>query len=164
MTNNGLDFLQKEEGYKLTVYPDSRELPTVGTGHLITSTDLKKWNLTPDTVIGKTITKKEAADLLNSDLDRFEKTVKDTIKVPLKPHEKDALISFAFNVGEGAFKTSSLAKRVNAKANATDIIKAFSLYHTPNLQKRRAREARLFLTGKYSNSLTPSELNTYFIS
>lgn len=164
MSREGLSFLKNEEGYRLSVYPDSRGIPTGGTGHKITTKDLTALNATLNNVIGKKISPELAASWLKYDLDRFEKVVRDSIKVPIKKFQRDALISLAFNIGESAFKKSSLAKKINTgKASPLDIIIGFSQHDDPSeLIDRRAVEARLFLTGNYSNTITSSEVSTYY--
>jgi lysozyme len=137
------------------MYKDVKGLPTIGVGHLITSKEPQ--------LLTATLTKGQIKRILDKDLDRFEKVVKDTIRVPLKQNQKDALIHFAFNIGENGFRSSSLAKLINSKASDQDIIRAFSQWRTPaQLEERRAKEARLFLTGNYSPYLSASDFNKYF--
>lgn len=155
VSSKGLDFLKVLEGSKSKMYKDVKGLPTIGVGHLITS---KEPSLLTATLSGAQINK-----LLNKDLDRFEKAVKDTIKVPLKQNQKDALVSLAFNIGENGFKNSTLAKRINSGASKDSIIQGFSMWDSPIvLSSRRAKEARLFFTGNYSNALPSSDLKTYY--
>lgn len=155
ISSDGINFLKTLEGFKNKMYPDSRGLPTIGVGHLIKPNEQNLKTIT--------LTDQQVRDLLDKDLDIFEKAVKDTIKVPLQKHQFDALVSFAFNVGVNAFKGSSLAKAINGRKGNDAIIQAFSQYRTPALlAKRRAKEARLYLTGNYSNLLANSEYNQYF--
>ena len=44
---------------------------------------------------------------------RFEEAVRRQIKVPLTPNEFAALVSFTFNLGEGALHESTLRRRLN---------------------------------------------------
>ena len=83
-------------------------------------------------------------------LRRFEKHV-DGLNIPLKKHERDALISFAYNLGSirGGFRKA--LKRGN-KALA---MRKMMLYvnaggkRLRGLVKRRKAEVRLFKYGKY---------------
>lgn len=155
ISSDGLNFLKLIEGVRYKMYRDSKGLPTIGVGHLIKSNEKN--------LLTATLTNQQVNDLLDKDLDEAENAVKDTIKVPLQKHQFDALVSFAFNVGPNAFKGSSLAKAINSRLGNDAIIKAFSMYRTPSvLAKRRAKEARLFLTGNYSDLLANSDYNQYF--
>ena len=63
---------------------------------------------------GQTITKKQAEKYLRDDVDEAVKTVQGSVKVKLKQNEFDALVSFVYNVGPGAFKCSTLLKCLNS--------------------------------------------------
>ena len=63
---------------------------------------------------GLTIGEPEAERLLRLDLQRFEDSVSKSVKVHLTDNEYAALCSFAFNVGCGAFESSTLLRRLNA--------------------------------------------------
>ena len=67
-----------------------------------------------DVYPGQVITEAEAEALLVKDLKRFEDAVKRLITVPLTQHEFDAIVSFAFNCGEGALQDSTFRRRMNA--------------------------------------------------
>ena len=56
----------------------------------------------------------EAEVLLRDDVRKFTYGVTELVKVPLANNQLCALISFAFNVGLGSFKNSTLLKLLNA--------------------------------------------------
>ena len=88
---------------------------TIGVGH--TGKDVRP---------GMRITREQSRTLLMSDLQRFIARVEKTIKVPLNDYQFGALVSFCFNVGEGAFASSSLVKKLNAgnyKAVPSELLK-----------------------------------------
>jgi len=101
---DGLKKLMEWEGCELRVYKDAAGLPTIGVGHLIHHNE----------DFSKGITTTQAQDLLMSDLTRFEMAVNRLVTVPLTQAQFDALVSFAFNVGVGAFQKSTLLKKLNA--------------------------------------------------
>lgn len=155
VSSKGLDFIMKEEGIRNKMYLDSKGLPTIGIGHLILPTEKH--------LLTKTLTDLEVKNLFKKDIARFEAAVNDAILIPIKQNEFDALVSLAFNIGESGFKKSTLAKRINLRTPDIDIIKAFSMWKNPSvLINRRAREARLYLTGNYSHPLASIDLNKYF--
>jgi lysozyme len=62
------------------------------------------------------------------------------------------LVSFAYNVGLGALKSSTLLKRVNANPNDPDIERQFNRWNKgggrvlKGLTNRRRNEANLYFT------------------
>jgi lysozyme len=53
--------------------------------------------------------------LLGQDLEGAERTVNEAVTVPLNQNQFDALVSFTFNVGNGAFRGSTLLKLLNQR-------------------------------------------------
>lgn len=104
ISDNGIEKLMEWEGVVLHVYNDAGGLPTIGCGHLIQ----------PGEDFSKGITHDQAFTLLKKDLERFESAVNDLVTVPLEQNQYDALVCFSFNVGVGAFKASTLLKKLNA--------------------------------------------------
>lgn len=103
MSPEGIKKLMEWEGTVLTPYKDAAGLPTIGTGHLIQ----KGEDYT------KGLTEEGAAELLRRDLVRFEAAVNQYVTIPLSQNQFDALVSFAFNIGTGAFRSSTLLQKVN---------------------------------------------------
>ena len=103
MSPDGLKFLMKAEGVVTHIYKDAAGLPTIGVGHLIRKGE----------DFSKGLTTSEAMDLLAKDLVRFEEVINATVTVPLTQNQYDTLVSFAFNVGDGAFQKSTLLKKLN---------------------------------------------------
>jgi lysozyme len=94
-------------------------------------------------------TQQECDDAFAEDMDGFEQQVTALVKVPLKQHQFDALVSFAYNVGVGNLRSSTLLR----KLNAGDYDGAALEFHRwnrsngkvlPGLVRRRAAEALLF--------------------
>lgn len=114
----GIQFIHEVEGSSKVMYRDSKGLPTIGVGHLLTEDELKTERVS---IGGKLIgwkyglSEAQVNQLLAQDVARFEKDVNQTIKVPLKQHEFDALVSFALNIGTGAFSPDTgVVKVLNA--------------------------------------------------
>lgn len=102
-------------------YPDSGGEPTIGVGHLLTLKERKTKTL----VIGgvsvdytKGLTRQQCFDLFAQDLIPVEKTVNESVKVPLTQNQFDALVSFVFNIGNYAFKNSTLLLKLNQERYA----------------------------------------------
>jgi GH24 family phage-related lysozyme (muramidase) len=107
LTPEGWTLLKTWEGCRLSAYPDpaSGGAPwTIGYGHT-----------GPDVVPGLTITQQEADALLQKDVADAACAVERLLPgVSLLPRQRDALISFCFNVGVGALETSTLRRRLLA--------------------------------------------------
>lgn len=91
------------EGTKYVPYLDVVGVPTVCTGHT-----------GPDIIMGKTYTEAECQALLNKDLRAVANQIDPLIKRPIPDTTRAALYSFAYNVGAGAFRQSTLLKKINA--------------------------------------------------
>ncbi len=139
---NGLAFIKSEEGERLTAYPDSRGIWTIGVGHT---------GMVDNQPIAKdlSISQNKSTDLLLSDLAWVEKTISDKVKVPLTQNQYDAICSLIFNIGATAFIGSSVLKYLN-KGNYLQAASAFLLWKRAGndaniLLPRRQREKALFL-------------------
>lgn len=95
--------IQSQEGIKYTTYLDPVGIPTVCAG--VTGPDVK---------MGKTYTKQECDALLYKHMQPAIKAVDESLKVKLNDYQKAALYSFTYNAGVGAFKSSTLLKKLNA--------------------------------------------------
>lgn len=116
-SDKGRKLLAKWEGDIHHVYRDQAGLPTIGIGHLLTRRELManvvyiKGAAIP---LDKDITEQQSLDLLAQDLKPAEAEVNNHVKVPLTQNQFDALVIFAFNIGEGGFESSSALRDVNA--------------------------------------------------
>lgn len=137
---NGVQLIKSFEGCILRAYKDAVGIWTIGYGH------------TGDVLPGMEITIIQAEEYLKSDLFKFEKSVSAYVTIPLTQDMFDALVSFTYNVGIGAFKSSTLLKKVNRG----DIEGAAGEFNKwiyagkkilPGLVKRREAEKNLFLKG-----------------
>jgi hypothetical protein len=96
-------------------------------------------------------TAEEAEAGLRREIAKFERAVVRLVTVELNQNERDALISFAYNCGEGALARSTLLKKLNA-GDRKGAAGQFKLWNKGGgrvlrgLVDRRAREATLFLT------------------
>ncbi|MDT5293348.1 MAG: lysozyme [Acidobacteriota bacterium] len=116
MSQHGLGLLTQWEGCELEVYNDSAGLPTIGVGHLLTKSELSSGKIVIGGVPVKYsggITQQQAEDLLAQDLAPTTQAVTNGVKVALNANQFDALTSFTFNVGIGAFTSSTLLKVLN---------------------------------------------------
>ncbi len=104
VTREGRELIEAFEGFSPTVYICPAGYPTVGYGHVVL----------PGEAFDRPLTQAEADDLLSRDLPRYEWAVCRLIGVPLSDPCYDALVSFTFNLGEGALQASTLRRLINA--------------------------------------------------
>ena len=104
ISQKGTDLIKRFEGCRLSAYKCPAGILTIGYGH--TGSDVHP---------GMTITQNEADRLLKMDLVIHCNNVNNLVKVPLTQNQFDALVSFEFNVGYGALKTSTLLRLLNNK-------------------------------------------------
>lgn len=142
------ELVTKFEGFFSDAYPDpgSKDgLPiTIGYGST-------RWEDGSLIKLGQKITKEHAIALRNLEINDTMKFVNSVIKVPLNQKEFDAIVSFTYNVGNGALKSSTMLKRINNKEDKILIAKEF-LKWTKNdgkvmlgLVRRRLVESLYFL-------------------
>ena len=136
------------EGLVLNSYPDpatNGEPYTVGYGTTIYPDGTK-------VKLGQSITKEQAEQYLKHDIDTFAKNISPLIKSTLNPNQFGAIVSFAYNVGVGNLKSSTLLKKVNANPSDPAISNEFSKWNKANkkvmvkLTKRRVAEATLYFS------------------
>lgn len=140
MSQQGIDMLKGFEGLRLRAYLDQGGVPTIGYGH------------TAHVEMDDVITEEQAEDFLKTDIHEAELEVQRSVPYGLAPHQFDALVSLAYNIGNKAFRKSTLVK----KMVASDILGAaneFLMWKFVNgkvsngLIKRRQKERQIFLTG-----------------
>jgi lysozyme len=133
----GLALIKRFESLQLDAYLCPAGVLTIGYG--CTS------KVTP----GMRITEQEALKRLQDDLEPAEQCVERWVTVPISDNEFSALVCFTFNVGSGAFKGSTLLRKLNADDRA-GAAQEFGRWVKGGgvvlngLVKRRKAEAQLF--------------------
>lgn len=138
ISDAGLSIIKRFEGLRLVAYRDGGEVWTCGWGH------------TRDVGRLTTCTKEQAEAWLREDVASAEMAVNKLVEMPLKQNQYDALVSWVFNVGIGAFGKSTLLKRLNQGEMelAADEILRWNKDNgkvVPGLANRRKEERELFL-------------------
>lgn len=130
------------EGCVLHTYLDSVGISTIGVGHVVR----------PGESFPNGISREQALTILAQDVQVAEKAIDVDVKVSLTQNQGDAIASFIFNVGVGAFATSTLLKKLNTgdlQGAADEFLK---WTHgggkvIQGLVNRRQAERELFLKG-----------------
>jgi GH24 family phage-related lysozyme (muramidase) len=165
ISDKGLSIIKEFEGYarrlpngNCAAYQDylgngKYDIPTIG------------WGCTEGVKMGDVWTRKQAEDALRKELTRFENAVTKLCKFKPTQNQFDALVSFAYNVGEGGLAKSSVLRL----ANSGDFVGASRAFNAwtkaqgvtlPGLVKRRHMEAALFLSDSVQNdepAIAPDE-------
>lgn len=104
----GMLSITSSEGFsEKAIIPTKGDVPTYGYG------STRKTDGSP-VRMGDSITRKQAAELVNRDASQFSAAIKRCVTVPLTQGEFDAYVSLTYNIGAGAFCKSTLVKRLNA--------------------------------------------------
>jgi lysozyme len=106
VTPRGREAIIEHEGLRLRMYRCTAGKPTIGVGHLITDEEKASGLIQiGDRAVRwrEGLTREDAADLLDQDLDRFERAV-EKLAPGLTDNQFDALVSLVFNIGVAAFK------------------------------------------------------------
>ena len=159
LSDNGIKLLTEIEGLRLKPYYDQTgktifkwcQGATIGYGYLI---EKHEWDKYKDG-----INNAQAFDLFKKVLSRFEDVVRQKVIVPINQNQFDALVMFAYNIGVGAFKTTSVLAMINDPCAVTKfptIEKAWKAWNKSQgiemegLNKRRASEWNIFSKGVYA--------------
>lgn len=91
-SDNGINHIMQFEQSRLKAYDDGKGNWTIGYGHTgkVNGIPIHK---------GMTITKEQERTLLQQDIAKFEKAINSRLKTKISQNQFDALVSFAFNVG-----------------------------------------------------------------
>ena len=138
-TETAAALIRQFEGCRLTAYRCPAGIWTIGYGH------------TAGVKAGDTWTQEQADRALEQDIGKYRKAV--LIACPALedcPNRLAACISLAYNIGTGAFASSSVARHIN-KGNYRAAADAFLLWvnaggkRLEGLVKRRQAEQAIFL-------------------
>ena len=142
---SAFNLIKKFEGLELTSYPDTGGIWTIGFGSTInkdTGQAIKQ---------GDKIDVATAERWLKQDIAEREKKIKGLIKVPVTANMKAALVSLAYNIGTGAFASSTLLRLLNSGTDKKLVADQFLRWNkvqgkeVKGLTNRRKLERELFL-------------------
>jgi lysozyme len=139
VSQRGIDLIQKHEGLRLQSYVCPAGKWTIGYGHTRTARP------------GQQITAEQAEELLRQDIAFAELAVR-ALGVQLRQGQYDALVSFVYNVGVGAFRNSTLRQMVIDRKPDAEVAAQFGRWvyagnrRLPGLVNRRNDEAALYLS------------------
>ena len=100
---SGVHLIKSFEGLRLKAYQDAVGVWTIGYG---TTRGVKP---------GQEISEAQAEALLKADLNRFEQAVNQAVRVSINDNQFAAIVSFTYNVGAGAMRSSTLLRKLNRR-------------------------------------------------
>ena len=147
-SKNCYHFIREVEGCELEAYLDDAGVPTIGVGTTMYPSGKK-------VQMGDTCTPEQAELYLAWEVENKTKSIKAFVSnVVLNQNQFDALVSFAYNIGVGAFEGSTLLKKLKKNPNDPTIEDEFlrwnklrkngKLVPSNGLTNRRKKEAALY--------------------
>jgi len=154
MIKRGVDLVTLFEGYSSTPYRCSAGVWTIGFGTTRYPNGKRVTKFDPECTRGK------AEAWLHHELVKAERAVIRYCKPYLNDIQRAALASFVYNLGSGAFRASTLRRRINSN-DWEDVPYQLSRWNKAGgrvlrgLSRRRAAEAELWCEGVncYSESV-----------
>jgi lysozyme len=151
--SNFINLIKSFEGLYLNAYHDLIDPPgvdTIGYGTI----------QYPPTYLGgkhvkvgdPKITEDQAIEFLMWEVNVKTSHLPNIVHANLTPNQWGAIISFEYNLGEGALESSTLLKEINSNPNNPDIRNQFLRWdrasgkEVPGLERRRIAEADLYFT------------------
>ena len=145
LNNASIELLHDFEGLRLTSYLCPAGVWTIGYGNTFyeDGTPVRS---------GQTITKERAEQLFLFVVNRFASDVTNLLRRTLNENQFSAIVSFAYNVGIGNLRKSTLLRKVNANPRDASIRTEFLKWNKAGgrelagLTRRRQAEAFLYFS------------------
>lgn len=143
LLDKALKLIKRFEGLRLEAYLDGGGVPTIGWGTTIYHNNTK-------VKLGDTITQEKAHEELLQHCIKTQDSILQIVSVELSENQLSALISFVYNIGLEAFKSSTMLKLIN-ESSFKSAAKQFDRWVYDNKVKikglvyRRLYEKELFL-------------------
>jgi lysozyme len=144
----GVRFIGRWEGFQRNLYNDPLGHCTIGVGHLVHRGNCDG---SEPPRFKRGISRRRGLKLLRRDIAEHQAAVSEVVQVALNQQQFDALVSFAYNVGAGAFGTSTLVRKLNQghyQAVRSELMR-WTNNGLPGLVSRRRAEGELFVHGTY---------------
>lgn len=143
-SQKAVDLIKTFEGFRANAYLCPANVPTIGYGAIT-------WGNGQRVKMGEVISMATAEKLLMADLEKRSKVLQG---LNLNQNQFDALLSFIYNLGIGAFRGSTLFRKVQQNPNDPTIRAEFmkwnkarvngKLVELRGLTRRRDAEANLY--------------------
>lgn len=143
---DGIELIKHYESFQAKPYTCPAGKATIGYG----STEYPDG--TPVRLSDPAITEADACQFLADTLGQYEDAVSESVKVEITQSMFDACVSLTYNIGSGAFRLSTLVKKLNAGDVEGAGFEFKKWVHgggrvLPGLVARREAEFQLFMEG-----------------
>ena len=141
-----VDLVKSFEGFSAKAYPD----PATGAEPITIGYGSTRYADGSKVKMGDVVTNLEAQRLLLLDLERRYNAIKNWLPYNINQNQIDAVVSFAYNCGIGAFEKSTLRKKIWANPNDPAIKDEFMKWVRAGgkimkgLQRRRRAECDMY--------------------
>ena len=139
-----LALIRRFEGFRARAYRDAAGVWTIGYGHTSRAGP-------PQVRPGMRVSHARAEEILRRDVETFARAVARQVRTPLNANQFGALVSFAYNIGIGNLRRSSVLRAVN-EGRLEDVPRMLMRWtraggkHLRGLKRRRRAEGRLFMS------------------
>lgn len=159
----GIRLIAEFEQFRANLYNDPAGHCTIGYGTLVHRDNC---NGSEPEEFKNGISEERARELKRKALNEVESVLNRVVTVELNQEQFDALASFAYNIGTGAFQKSTLLRKLNGNdfaAVPSELKKWIKARGNvlPGLVKRREAEANLFTKGIYPTSQSAFQGNQF---
>lgn len=146
VSETGINLIKRHEGFRAAPYRCPAGVPTIGYGATYYA-EGKRVALTDEP-----LSETQAASLLRLHVQSYADGIDRYVQVPLTQGQFDALVSWAYNIGLEAARTSTLMRVLNSgnyRAAADQLLRwnRGGGRVLPGLTRRRQEERCLFLEG-----------------
>lgn len=148
ISSNCVNLVKLFEGFSRTAYVD----PGTGAEPITIGYGSTRYANGDKVKLGEIVTLQEAERLLTNDLERRYNAIKGWLPDTINQNQIDAVVSFAYNCGVGAFEKSTMRKKIWSNPNDSTIHNEFLKWTKAGgrimagLIKRRQAESKLYYT------------------
>lgn len=145
LNDRGIALMHEFEGLRLAAYLCPALIPTIGWGNT-------RYENGQPVKMGDVITKERADELFKHIATEFSQGVRRSVSADLTENQFSALVSFAYNLGLGNLRRSTLLKKVNANPADPSIKNEFMKWTKSGgkvlqgLVRRREAESNLYFS------------------
>lgn len=144
-----MPLIKQFEGFRAAPYKDSAGIPTIGYGTILYPSNKAV------TMADKPVTEADATGFLSFEMGLKSKAIAPMLQRPASLHQAAAMLCLTYNIGTGAFQTSTVLRKFNT-GDIPGAADAFLMWDkatvdgqrvvVAGLHNRRVAERTVFLT------------------